>query len=135
MFDRYGPIVTTFVILFVFTLNRVIIDRSTCTEATKVILFYIALVVCSIGQIFLICTSLADSGTLLTGHADEECASLVGANNAVPYCDSCNLYQINNAAHCTFCDCCVEDLDHHCKDTFLFLCTIVHGMAWHLCFF
>lgn len=104
---------TTFVIMFVFTLNRIIIDRSICTESTKVVLFYLALVLCSIGEFFLVCTALADSGTLVSSTDDEECASLVD-KEAIPYCDSCMLFQVNHAAHCSFCDCCVEELDHHC---------------------
>ena len=118
--------VTSFVILFVFTLNRIIIDRSICSQSTKDMLFYVALVICLLGELFLICTALADSGTLTT-QSDEECASLVGRRDAVPYCDACMMYQTNNAAHCTFCDCCVEDLDHHC--TYYFKHTLPYWSA------
>lgn len=111
--------VTTLVIMFVFALNGIIIERSTCTEQNKEYLFYLALVICIMGQLLLMCTALVDSGTLVPRPGDEECESLVGSNkgrkDTVPYCDSCMIYQINNAAHCTFCDCCVEELDHHCK--------------------
>ena len=111
---RYGPVLTTLVIGFVFTLNRVIIDRSKCTEDTKVILFYVAALLCAIGEFFMICTALIDSGILVIKSEDEESQSLVG-RGTIPYCDTCMLFQINKAAHCSFCDCCVEELDHHCE--------------------
>lgn len=95
--------------------NRVVVEKSNCTVPTKELLFYLALVICATGQLFLMCTALIDGGTLVTGPSDEECATLVSEKKAVPFCDECMVYQINNAAHCSFCDCCVEDLDHHCK--------------------
>jgi hypothetical protein len=109
-------VVTTLTIMFVLTLNRIIIERSICTDTTKDILLYVAIAMCCIGEFFLLCTALVDGGTIVTGPAgDEECASLVGEKGVVPYCDTCMVYQINEGAHCTFCDCCVEELDHHCK--------------------
>ena len=62
--------VTTFVIMFVFTLNGVIIERSQCTEATKASLFYLAVVICITGQVLMMCTALRDSGTLVAGRGD-----------------------------------------------------------------
>ena len=114
--DRCGPVVTFFVVIFVCMLNIVIIQRSTCTNDQKDFLTYVAYIFCFVGEILMILTSLADSGTLIPLGEDEEKASLVSPDrySNAPFCDSCLLYQINKAAHCTFCDCCVEELDHHC---------------------
>mmetsp|Transcript_14091 Transcript_14091/g.23339 ORF Transcript_14091/g.23339 Transcript_14091/m.23339 type:complete len:109 (+) Transcript_14091:373-699(+) len=88
---------------------------------------------CAIGEIFLICTALVDGGTIVTGPSgDEECASLVGDKSAVPFCETCMVYQINDAAHCTFCDCCVEELDHHCP--WMGKCVGKGNMFWFKCF-
>jgi len=33
---------------------------------------------------------------------------------SIRFCDKCKILQIPEQRHCTFCDCCVYELDHHC---------------------
>ena len=89
---RCGPLVTTLVIMFVFSINGVIIEKSTCTEETKQSLFYLALAICITGQMLMMCTALADSGTVVAvGPADEEYASLMSGKDSIPFCEACSL--------------------------------------------
>lgn len=48
---------------------------------------------------------------------DEEGTSFLDDDddqNSLPYCDICNVNQYPGTAHCSYCNCCIEKLDHHC---------------------
>jgi palmitoyltransferase ZDHHC9/14/18 len=67
----------------------------------------IAIVMCAVTLSFLFMTGCTDPGIIRTdtgppmeGHAR--------------WCDTCQVHQPPGAYHCDDCECCIEELDHHC---------------------
>lgn len=63
---------------------------------------------------------------------EEESASFLEDENSMPYCDVCNISQPRGTAHCSFCNCCIEGLDHHCP--WMGKCIGKKNMFWFQCF-
>jgi hypothetical protein len=115
-----GVLFTSLIIFLITYLNIIL--------ASSPLYFKIILVLLSIfAQIFLYLTALLDPGLNLHSQKDlchdehdEESHSFLeqnqnrSGNESDPYCDICGIHQPSGTAHCSYCNCCIDNLDHHC---------------------
>ena len=111
-----GVIFTGVLIIFAAYLNIYIIQVNQTVFQSS----FIALVcvLCVLAELSLYSCALRDPGIILPqssqGDINEENRSLFTENGKYHYCDICEINQPVGAAHCSFCDICIEKLDHHC---------------------
>lgn len=93
---------------------------------------YLIAVMFILSLFFLLMTACTDPGILrLKSQQDSECL-LEENNKRVHFCDVCNISQPVGAAHCEYCDCCIDRLDHHCP--WMGKCIGRKNMFWFKCF-
>ena len=84
-------------------LNLGRIKNSLALQSFVVLLFVLSL-------IFLFLTSLTDPGVVRS--------SIIVANEVeaegLVYCDICAIHRAPTTVHCFDCNCCIEEMDHHC---------------------
>jgi len=82
-----------------------------CRKINALIIHYIfSFILFSLSTLFLILTAIKDPGIMLASPIDNNDQIL----EEIPYCDVCGIYQLPKTIHCESCDCCIEELDHHC---------------------
>ncbi len=102
--DWYGCLVS-FTVLFVSTLFALVLLRQQSYPIYQRLIYFLC---CLIGT-FLTMLVVKDPG-ILTSKA----CVIAGEDCNLIFCDTCNVYQRNNAKHCPTCNCCVEEFHHHC---------------------
>lgn len=85
----------------------------------------IALVMATISLTFLFLTGCSDPGIVRTDSGPP-------ASGAVRYCEQCQVHMPPRAYHCDDCNCCIEELDHHCP--WMGKCVGKKNMLWFQCF-
>jgi hypothetical protein len=114
-----GVLFTSLIIFLITYLNIIL--------ASPPLYYQILLILLSIlAQLFLYLTALLDPGLnlysqkdLFRDENDEESHSFLDQNQKTgnesdPYCDICGIHQPLGTAHCSYCNCCIDNLDHHC---------------------
>ena len=123
-----GAVFTSFLIVFAAYLNIYII----CINLTihRVYLITFVCILCLVTEISLYGCALSDPGIVLPNTKDPLCAeermALFDSSNYI--CDVCEVVQPIGTAHCTYCDVCIEKLDHHCP--WIGKCVGRRNMRW-----
>lgn len=109
-----GVLFTSFIIILITYLN---ITLASPPLYYQIILFCLSI----LAQLFLYLTALVDPGLNLHSNLnenDEETHSFLEQQDDKigndPFCDICGIYQPIGTAHCSYCNCCIDHLDHHC---------------------
>ena len=78
--------------------------------------------------VFLFLTACTDPGIVRTSvvQPDEEAA------DGLVYCEVCSIYKVPTTVHCQDCNCCIEEMDHHCP--WMSKCIGKKNMKWFILF-
>jgi hypothetical protein len=135
-----GVLFTSLIICLITYLNIRLISPSISFMILLLILSFAA-------QIFLYLTAILDPGVHVLNHqnqtqsendpntgedVDEENVSFLNKQNSDPFCDVCGIYQPKGTAHCQYCNCCIDNLDHHCP--WMGKCIGKKNMKYFQCF-
>jgi hypothetical protein len=142
-----GVLFTSVIICVITYLNILLISSSIPFTILLLILSFTA-------QIFLYLTALLDPGVHVLNLTDQSNSSsksqneiqnengeedieentsfLKKQNSSDPFCDVCGIYQPKGTAHCQYCNCCIDGLDHHCP--WMGKCIGKKNMKYFQCF-
>lgn len=116
-----GVVVVVFMLLGGARMNYTQVKNSAAMQA----IVYIFL---SFSLLFLFLTACTDPGIIRISQiqVDEEQA------DGLSFCDICSIHRPHTAIHCMDCNCCIDEMDHHCP--WMGKCIGKKNMKWFILF-